>query len=114
MVRDLHQVLENVESKAEAVVDARGAARFAGKAPEPRKGVRGGHIPGSLNVPFDSVLENGRCLAPCFRRSHALRRWQMQPPPLRFGQDTWTIWTGWWEDRAFWLCGDPRWLRAAC
>jgi len=60
MVRDLQQILQNVESMKETVVDARGAARFAGTAPEPRKGVRGGHIPGSVNVPFDLVLENGR------------------------------------------------------
>lgn len=59
-MRDVRQVLENVESHAEAVVDARGAARFKGTAPEPRKGIRGGHIPGSLNVPFDSLLTDGR------------------------------------------------------
>jgi thiosulfate/3-mercaptopyruvate sulfurtransferase len=60
MVRALHQVLQNVDSKVEGVVDARGAGRFNGTAPEPRKGIRGGHIPGSVNVPFDSVLEDGR------------------------------------------------------
>lgn len=37
-------------------VDARAAARFAGTAPEPRAGVRGGHAPGARNVPFSSVL----------------------------------------------------------
>jgi thiosulfate/3-mercaptopyruvate sulfurtransferase len=42
------------------VVDARSAERFAGKAPEPRPGLRAGHIPGSFNVPYDRVLENGR------------------------------------------------------
>ena len=56
----MRQVLENVESHAEVVIDARGAARFQGTAPEPRKGIRGGHIPGSLNVPFDSLLADGR------------------------------------------------------
>ena len=40
--------------------DARSAARFAGKAPEPRPGLRSGHMPGSFNVPFEGVLENGR------------------------------------------------------
>lgn len=60
LVRSVQQVLANVESHAEAVVDARGAARFKGTAPEPRKGIRGGHIPGSLNVPFDSLLTDGR------------------------------------------------------
>jgi thiosulfate/3-mercaptopyruvate sulfurtransferase len=42
------------------IVDARSAERFAGKAPEPRPGLRSGHIPRSFNVPYDRVLENGR------------------------------------------------------
>ena len=46
------------------VVDARPADRFRGEAPEPRPGLRSGHIPGSLNVPSSSVAENGRLLAP--------------------------------------------------
>lgn len=42
------------------VVDARSAARFAGKAPEPRPGLHSGHMPRSFNVPYDRLLENGR------------------------------------------------------
>jgi thiosulfate/3-mercaptopyruvate sulfurtransferase len=38
------------------VVDARSAGRFAGTDPEPRAGLRGGHIPGSRNVPFTSLV----------------------------------------------------------
>ena len=64
-------MLENVDSSAEVVVDARGSARFRGTAPEPRKGVRGGHIPGSVNVPFDTLLQDGRY---CFHRSTAPER----------------------------------------
>ncbi|MCC7346461.1 MAG: 3-mercaptopyruvate sulfurtransferase [Variibacter sp.] len=45
------------------VVDARAADRFRGEAPEPRPGLRSGHIPGSRNVPFPQVLKDGR-LAP--------------------------------------------------
>ena len=45
------------------IVDARSAERFAGKAPEPRPGLRSGHMPGSFNVPYEKVLQNGR-LAP--------------------------------------------------
>jgi thiosulfate/3-mercaptopyruvate sulfurtransferase len=45
------------------VVDARSAERFAGRAAEPRPGLRSGHMPGSFNVPFERVIENGR-LAP--------------------------------------------------
>jgi thiosulfate/3-mercaptopyruvate sulfurtransferase len=42
------------------VVDARPADRFRGEAPEPRPGVRPGHIPGALNVPLTGLIENGR------------------------------------------------------
>jgi thiosulfate/3-mercaptopyruvate sulfurtransferase len=45
------------------IVDARSAERFKGKAPEPRPGLRSGHMPGAFNVPFDRVLDNGT-LAP--------------------------------------------------
>jgi thiosulfate/3-mercaptopyruvate sulfurtransferase len=42
------------------VVDARSADRFNGKAAEPRPGLRSGHMPGSFNVPYDRVIEQGR------------------------------------------------------
>jgi thiosulfate/3-mercaptopyruvate sulfurtransferase len=42
------------------VVDARSAERFAGKAPEPRPGLRSGHMPRAFNVPYDRLIENGR------------------------------------------------------
>ena len=42
------------------IVDARSADRFAGKAPEPRPGLRSGHMPRAFNVPYDRLLENGR------------------------------------------------------
>ena len=41
------------------VVDARSAERFSGKAPEPRPGLRSGHMPRSFNVPFTKLVENG-------------------------------------------------------
>ena len=41
------------------VVDARPADRFEGRAPEPRAGLKGGHMPGSLNVPFVDIVESG-------------------------------------------------------
>lgn len=53
-------MLHNVKQQQEVVVDARGADRFQAKAPEPRPGMRGGHIPHSKNVPFDAVLSDGR------------------------------------------------------
>jgi thiosulfate/3-mercaptopyruvate sulfurtransferase len=42
------------------IVDARSPERFSGKAPEPRPGLRAGHMPDSFNVPFAEVLDNGR------------------------------------------------------
>jgi thiosulfate/3-mercaptopyruvate sulfurtransferase len=52
IVRDLSQMMENLKTRAEQVVDARGPARFTGTEPEPRAGVRGGHMPGSINIPY--------------------------------------------------------------
>lgn len=55
------------------VVDARGAARFRGEAAEPRPGVRAGHMPGALNLPFsnllntDGTLKRGAALEEAFR-----------------------------------------------
>jgi len=45
------------------VVDARPANRFRGEAPEPRPGVRGGHMPGAFNVPVTGLIEDGRLIA---------------------------------------------------
>jgi thiosulfate/3-mercaptopyruvate sulfurtransferase len=45
------------------VVDARSADRFAGKAPEPRPGLRAGHMPRAFNVPYDELLENGQLVS---------------------------------------------------
>ncbi len=42
------------------VVDARSVERFAGKAPEPRPGLRSGHMPRAFNVPYERLLDNGR------------------------------------------------------
>ncbi|MBI1408023.1 MAG: 3-mercaptopyruvate sulfurtransferase [Caulobacter sp.] len=56
LVRDLAQVRRALASGREQLVDARPAARFTGEAPEPRPGVRGGHMPGARNVPSSSVL----------------------------------------------------------
>jgi thiosulfate/3-mercaptopyruvate sulfurtransferase len=63
-VADLAQVRRALESGSAQVVDARPADRFRGEAPEPRPGVRSGHMPGSLNLPFPEIVENGRLKAP--------------------------------------------------
>jgi thiosulfate/3-mercaptopyruvate sulfurtransferase len=53
-------VRQALASHAAQVVDARPADRFEGRAPEPRPGVRSGHIPGSLNLPLSEIVEQGR------------------------------------------------------
>ena len=50
-VRTMQQMTDNLRTKAEQVVDARSAGRFAGTDPEPHAGLRSGHIPGSRNLP---------------------------------------------------------------
>jgi thiosulfate/3-mercaptopyruvate sulfurtransferase len=64
-VRTLDQVLALTRSGAEQIVDARPAGRFAGSDPEPRPGLRGGHIPGSRNLPYASLVDaDGLLLSP--------------------------------------------------
>lgn len=53
------QVKAALETRARPVVDMRSAERFAGRAPEPRPGLRSGHMPGARNLPFDRLVENG-------------------------------------------------------
>jgi thiosulfate/3-mercaptopyruvate sulfurtransferase len=57
LVRDLASMRRNVKSRKEQVLDARSAGRFAGTEPEPRAGLRAGHIPGSLNLPYDRLYD---------------------------------------------------------
>jgi thiosulfate/3-mercaptopyruvate sulfurtransferase len=55
-VADYDDVDEATRNEDAAIVDARAAARFNGDAPEPRAGVRSGHIPASFNLPFGKLL----------------------------------------------------------
>ncbi len=57
LVRSRSQILANLRSHEEQVVDARSGGRFEGTAPEPRAGLRGGHIPGSRNLPYDQLID---------------------------------------------------------
>ena len=57
LVRDKRALIENLATRREQVVDARAAGRFDGTAPEPRAGMRSGHIPGSRNVPYELVTD---------------------------------------------------------
>ena len=55
-LRGIGDVLGNVASRAELVLDARAAGRFTAEVPEPRAGMRSGHIPGSANLPYTDLL----------------------------------------------------------
>ncbi len=71
-VADLACVRDALSGQAQ-VLDARPADRFAGRAPEPRAGLRSGHMPGALNLPFpgvlnpDGTMKQGEDLAGVFR-----------------------------------------------
>lgn len=60
LVVDSAVLLENIESKKMLVVDARSKERFSGLSPEPRENMASGHIPNSLNLPFEKVLHQGK------------------------------------------------------
>ena len=56
LVRDVTEVAAAAKLGTHQIVDARAPERFRGEAPEPREGLRAGHIPGSKNVPFRTLL----------------------------------------------------------
>jgi thiosulfate/3-mercaptopyruvate sulfurtransferase len=56
-IRSQAQVLGNIETRAEQLVDARPRGRFEGTTPEPRPDARSGHIPGSRNVPYADLFD---------------------------------------------------------
>jgi thiosulfate/3-mercaptopyruvate sulfurtransferase len=63
-VASLEEVRSALTTGSAQVVDARPADRFRGEAPEPRPGVKSGHMPGSLNLWFAEVVEHGRLKPP--------------------------------------------------
>ncbi|MER2536177.1 MAG: sulfurtransferase [Rhizobiaceae bacterium] len=63
-LRGLGGMLDNIAGRQELVLDARPPGRFAGGEPEPMPGLRGGHIPGSLNLPFSSLLREDGTFRP--------------------------------------------------
>ena len=56
LVRDVTQVSQASKLGDPQIVDARAAGRFRGELPEPREGLRAGHIPGARNVPYATLL----------------------------------------------------------
>jgi len=75
ILRDADQIKENLKTKREQIVDARSPGRFSGSEPEPRPGVRSGHIPGSKNLHYqkllnpDGTLRKPEALAAAFREA---------------------------------------------
>ncbi len=57
-IRNREQILRNIDSRSEQIVDARARGRFMGTAPEPRPESRSGRIPGSFNMPFNDLLND--------------------------------------------------------
>jgi thiosulfate/3-mercaptopyruvate sulfurtransferase len=56
-LRSKAEVVANLETRREQLIDARAANRFEGSVPEPRPGIRSGHIPGSRNLPFGALFD---------------------------------------------------------
>jgi thiosulfate/3-mercaptopyruvate sulfurtransferase len=70
-IRDLAAVRSNLTTRQELVVDMRPAGRFAGNDPEPRPGIRSGHLPGSRNLPYtELVAADGTILPEADLRRH--------------------------------------------
>ena len=63
-LRGIGDMLANVRSHDELVLDARAAGRFRAEAPEPRPGMRGGHMPGSRNLPYTDLLAPDQTMLP--------------------------------------------------
>ena len=53
----MQQLEANLASRAEQVIDARANERYQGKVAEPRPGLRSGHIPGSLSLPYNNLFD---------------------------------------------------------
>jgi thiosulfate/3-mercaptopyruvate sulfurtransferase len=64
MVRDLAAMQANLIHPREQIVDLRPAGRFSGRDPEPRAGVRSGHLPGSKNLPYTELVGSDGTILP--------------------------------------------------
>jgi len=68
LVKSMKEVKENIDTRECLLIDARSKGRFYGTVPEPRPHLSSGHIPNSMNIPFQDVLKGG-----CFRAVEELR-----------------------------------------
>ncbi|GAA6208953.1 3-mercaptopyruvate sulfurtransferase [Cognatishimia sp. WU-CL00825] len=62
MVKDVTQVSHAAKLGDYSIIDARAAARFRGEAPEPREGLRAGHIPNSRSLPYTDLLNDDQTM----------------------------------------------------
>ncbi|RUX86994.1 sulfurtransferase, partial [Mesorhizobium sp. M7D.F.Ca.US.004.01.2.1] len=62
-VASLADMRRIVDTRASQIADARGPGRFTGTEPEPRAGIRSGHMPGARNLPYSALSENGELLS---------------------------------------------------
>lgn len=72
LVRDLAATRAAVQSGAAGILDARSSGRFAGTEPEPRPGLRGGHIPGARSLPFVELTSSAGTMLPPGEIRHRL------------------------------------------
>jgi thiosulfate/3-mercaptopyruvate sulfurtransferase len=80
-VASLDDVRKALQSGAAQVVDARPADRFEGRAPEPRPGLKSGHMPGALNLPFIEILDGEKLKSPpALAEAFAARRVDLKKP----------------------------------
>jgi thiosulfate/3-mercaptopyruvate sulfurtransferase len=66
---DADQVLKTLRDTQGAVIDARSRGRFRGEIPEPRPGLRSGHMPNAFNLPYTEVLVDGSMKTPSALRN---------------------------------------------
>jgi len=81
LVRDFDQMQRIVETGREQVVDARPAARFRGETPEPRPGLRGGHMPGALNLPHARLFAPDGTMWPADKLAAVFAEAGVDPAP---------------------------------
>ncbi len=79
LVADLARVRDNLERRDHQVVDARSRGRFAGTEPEFRPGLRGGHIPGSVSLPYNELFSGDDSMLPAEQVAAAFARAGVEP-----------------------------------
>ncbi len=63
LLTDAKEVLQNLDKDDISILDARSEGRFNGTAPEPRAYLKGGHIPGSQNLPISKIIQEGKMIS---------------------------------------------------